>query len=99
MGRLVATGGFGVSGDVARALHARISAICTEYEFPPGQEFKWSPGKELWMRNHLVREKRRQFFLQVLEAVKDADAVAILVIEDETAFTATPKARDAKEDA
>jgi len=99
MGPLVATGGFGIPGDAARDLHARISRICIECGFPPREEFKWSPSANHWMRTNLINANRTQFFFQVIAAIKDAGAVAIVAIVDEDASPANSTAGSAKEDA
>ncbi len=67
MGPLIAIGGISVPDSMARHLEQNINAICIEYGFPEGEEFKWSPGRSLWMRRNLVEEKRERFFIDVLK--------------------------------
>ena len=30
--------------------------------FPPNEEFKWSPRRDMWMHQNLVAERRQVFF-------------------------------------
>lgn len=89
MGGLVAVGGFAVPGCDVPALTAAVDAACREHQFPPGEEFKWSPGKELWMRSHLVGESRQRFFGSVLNALVRVQPCVIVVVSDTKARTAT----------
>jgi hypothetical protein len=58
MGRLVGVGGLLVRGEVVRDLERDLSSLCEKTGFPegPAGEFKWSPGKDLWMRDNLKIE-------------------------------------------
>lgn len=42
MGPLVATGGLIVEDRAVGPLERALDALCRDYRFPPGQEFKWS---------------------------------------------------------
>jgi hypothetical protein len=89
MGRLVAAGGILIEGKAVKNLEAKIGDCCKVAGFPANAEFKWSPGRELWMRTNLVDAARSQFFLDVLAAAQDHDATALVVIEDGQYKTAT----------
>lgn len=89
MGPLVAIGGIHVPGGQVRGLERGIDGLCAEYGFPPGEEFKWSPGRELWMRENLVGERRWGFFVVVLALAHSKDVKALVVIEDAATATAT----------
>ena len=90
MGPLVAVGGIRISGTEVGALEKAIDSLCIQnYGFPPGEEFKWSPGRELWMWNNLVRSERTEFFLDVLELIEAAEGVVTVVIEDTNFARAT----------
>lgn len=82
MHSLVAAGSVEVPEDNLAGLESRIGEICIEAGFPAGEEFKWSPGSELWMRDNLVRDRRRDFYMQILTSAKEAGACATIVIED-----------------
>jgi len=82
MGPLVAIGGVYVPGECVGGLERALNDLCISTGFPPGEEFKWSPGRELWMRNNLVGNAREAFFLQALRLARDYGARAIIVIED-----------------
>ena len=89
MGVLAATGGISIPAQDVRTFEWEIHALCKEYGFPNGQEFKWSPGKDHWMHEELVEQQRRQFFTDVLSAAINYNAQAIVVIEDTSSTTAT----------
>ncbi len=82
MGPLVAVGGVLVPGEALRDLEQGLEALCKGYGFPPSQEFKWSPGRELWMWDQLVDEKRTAFFIEALELAAANGAQALVVVED-----------------
>jgi hypothetical protein len=82
MGPLVATGGLIVPADTCGQLEAALNQACADASFPDGQEFKWSPGRDTWMRRNLIEDHRREFFLRVLGIANDADARAIVAVED-----------------
>ena len=82
MGPLVAVGGLLVPGETLRDLEHGLEALCTGYGFPAGQEFKWSPGHELWMRDQLVDENRTAFFVDTLALAATNHAQALVVVED-----------------
>ena len=46
MGSMVAVGGFAVDADLIRPLEKKIDDICSDFHFPKGEVFKWSPGYE-----------------------------------------------------
>ena len=98
MGPLVAIGGLLVTGDVVRECEKALDDLCKRYMFPRGEEFKWSPGKELWMRKNLIAGQRTKFYLDVLDIVTVRKAKALVVIADKSRATATRKARNAEED-
>jgi len=89
MDPLVAIGGILITQETVQALEKEIDTLCSEYGFPIGEMFKWSPGPELWMHDNLVGNRRQQFFTQLLELGKDAEVKAIVVIEDTKSATAT----------
>ncbi len=97
MGRLVAIGGVYIPSQVVGGLEAATNALCDNYGFPPGEEFKWSPGRALWMHGQLVGKHRESFFVELLELVRDREGKAIVVIEDTDYSTATGS-RSAEED-
>lgn len=89
MGPLVSIGGIYVPSQAVGNLERAIDTLCTDCGFPPGEEFKWSPGRELWMRDNLIREDRQEFFIRVLALAQDSEVKAIVVIEDTDYRTAT----------
>src|SRR5690242_19430656 len=66
MDHLVAFGGFLLDADRAGDVERVVEGLTKSVGFPDGSEFKWSPGKDLWMRENLVEEERADFFRKVL---------------------------------
>lgn len=50
MGALLSAGGFLIPADRLRELEQALRELCEEYRFPAGEEFKWSPPRQSWMR-------------------------------------------------
>ena len=80
MGPLVSIGGIHVPSLAVGKLEKDINTLCAVSGFPAGEEFKWSPGQELWMRDHLVGQDREDFFMSVLTLAQERDAGAIVVV-------------------
>ncbi|MHC4661478.1 MAG: DUF3800 domain-containing protein [Planctomycetota bacterium] len=89
MGPLVAIGGICIADENLRNAITEIDSLCAESGFPPGEEFKWSPGRELWMRNNLKGSGRLKFFLSLLEILKDKEVKVTVIISEEGCETAT----------
>jgi hypothetical protein len=93
IGRLVALGGVVVDAEAARALDGDIEKLCrSEYGFPEREPFKWSPGRDHWMRDNLVDARRQQFFKDVLSLAAKRGAVGQVTISDSTMKQANPGA-------
>src|SRR6056297_2800635 len=84
MKALVGVGGIYVSADNLLILENYLDEICNDFGFPAGEtgEFKWSPGKDLWMRKNLVEKERKNFFLKILEEAQKLEVSAMVVIEE-----------------
>lgn len=89
VGKLVAIGGIHVPDQTVRPLEKQIGDLCDTCGFPTGEPFKWSPGPELWMHDHLRGHQRQSFFIAVLTLLEQADVTAIVVIEDASCRPAT----------
>lgn len=89
MGPLVAIGGINVPAEEVGSIGREIDDLCSSAGFPPEEEFKWSPGRELWMWKNLRDEARRGFFLSVLDILSQKDVSAVIVISDTICSTAT----------
>jgi len=98
MGPIIALGGIRVRADYVSSLESSLQAICDNTGFPQGEEFKWSPGRELWMRDYLVEESRSHFFIKILEELDDYDVVATVVLEDANCNKAEPRCSSSQED-
>jgi hypothetical protein len=84
MGALVAVGGIIIPGVKARELEGQVDRVCEEFGFPGGEVFKWSPGKDHWMRDNVKDDKRQNFFRAILEAAALMQARAHVTIEDKS---------------
>ena len=82
MGSLVGVGGFGLPVDRVRSAELALRSLCREFEFPAGELFKWSPGRDDWMRDNLKAQDRTDFFRQVMDVLAANGASANVVIED-----------------
>lgn len=80
MSALVAVGGIALASDAIQSAGAQLDAHCREVGFPDRQEFKWSPGRKLWMRDNLVGSARREFFSQVSKILAAQGATAFAVV-------------------
>lgn len=91
MGPLVAAGFVHVASEHVRELERDLNALCSRNGFPDGPEgeFKWSPGRELWMRESLVEQERATFFEEALGLAEAAGVRAVVVIEDTGCRSAT----------
>jgi hypothetical protein len=89
MGPLVSSGAIMVPEIALRVLDLQINSLCAEFGFPDGQEFKWSPGRELWMHANLVDEARQRFYLAVLRKAAEQSVSATVVIADASEQHAT----------
>ena len=99
MGPLVAVGGVLVHAENLGNLEQGLGALCAESGFPENEEFKWSPGRDLWMRDNLVKEDRERFFTSALELAAALDVTAVVVIEDLSRSPATRRTIEHEMDA
>lgn len=86
MGKLVAVGSIHAPGENVRDLESDLEALCKKTGFPDGPtgEFKWSPGKELWMHKGLVNVDRTKFYKRALKLAREADCTVMVMMEDAT---------------
>lgn len=89
MGPLVSIGGLSIPANKVRSAEANLNDLCKEFNFPASEPFKWSPGKDLWMRKGLVDKDRQTFFLKMIEVIAAAEAKALVVVSDKKCRTAT----------
>lgn len=84
MGPMVCTGGLIIPAANVSLLEKALEEVCNQTGFPKNEPFKWSPGRELWMRANLIEEERKTFFISILEKIQQSQASAIVVAEDTT---------------
>lgn len=101
MGPLVAVGAIYVPGDKVKSLEDNLEEICKQYGFPSDPvkgEFKWSPGRKLWMHDNLTGKDRENFFLEAINQLKECESKVTIVIADKNAKYANPNANNSFED-
>ncbi|HLY24359.1 MAG TPA: hypothetical protein VKT83_17980 [bacterium] len=86
---LVAVGGVFIPSDAVRNAERSLEDLCGAVGFPPREQFKWSPGRELWMHAGLGGDARRDFFIRALRLLQDNGTRVVVVIEDTGRATAT----------
>ena len=82
MGKLVAAGGIYVASEHINALERVLNQLAVDHGFPSGEEFKWSPGREDWMRQGLVGPARSRFCTAVIEHCSQRGVRVTVVICD-----------------
>lgn len=82
MGPLVAVGGVHIDDQNVKPLEMALEQACIQAGFPEGEEFKWSPDRNSWMRQHLHGQQRTEFFIDLISKAKDYDAKVYIIIED-----------------
>ena len=83
MNALVGVGGIYVPSPSVKPLERALNQICVTAGFPPGEEFKWSPGRDDWMWDGLTGRRRADFFSGVLRLCSE-NRVRIIVVASDT---------------
>lgn len=91
MGPIIAAGGILVPGKSVRSLENELDDACSLAGFPQHDEFKWSPGRELWMHRNLIGRDRAAFFLDVLHRARNHGVRCVVAISDTHRHPATGK--------
>ncbi|MFT7542722.1 MAG: hypothetical protein ACI9K5_003702, partial [Gammaproteobacteria bacterium] len=86
---LVGTGGFSVDSSELNSLEASLDSVSKDAGIPGRQEFKWSPGRNLWMRDGLVGDDRVRFFERIIATLADHGASATVVASETDCAQAT----------
>jgi hypothetical protein len=63
-------------------LTQQINSCCKEAGFPLGEEFKWSPSRDHWMRTNLTDQRRHDFFFSILQFADLCYVEAIVAVVD-----------------
>jgi hypothetical protein len=82
MNGLVAVGGIYVPSEHVNALERALNQLCVTTQFPPGEEFKWSPRREDWMHQGLTGPARTAFFLECIRLCSENRVNVTVVISD-----------------
>jgi hypothetical protein len=88
LGPLVGVGGIIISDSKVKSAEESIEQICKSFEFPEGEIFKWSPSGKHWMRKNLIDDKRKEFQIEVIKALKTHDVRALFICDDKNCSTA-----------
>jgi hypothetical protein len=98
MGALVSAGGLCIPEGQVRNVETELEALCGQTGFGRQEEFKWSPGRELWMHKQLVGDARMGFFREAMQIANASGAVGIWVGADSSKGRATNDAPDSETD-
>jgi hypothetical protein len=98
MGPLSAVGGIRVSEQQVKGLEADLEALCRTSGFALDEEFKWSPGRELWMHSNLRDDARTNFFNQALQIALNHQVLGIFSMADGSFRTAIPDSPNTETD-
>jgi hypothetical protein len=82
MGKLVAVGGIYVPSENVNPLERALNQLCVDAHFPPGEEFKWSPGREDWMHQDFIGRPRADFFAAVIRCCAERDVRVAITVSD-----------------
>lgn len=86
---VVGVGGVLVEATELGSIQREVDEVCRATGFPDGEEFKWSPGRELWMWKSLHGQERERFFLRLLSMLGEHRAEVVVVVVDRMANTAS----------
>ena len=79
---LIGLGGVHISAEKISDIEHEINELCTSYGFPDGEEFKWSPSKNTYMRDSIQENTRINFYKDLFEISLKYEAIAIVVASD-----------------
>ena len=79
---MLSAGGIIIPADRSGVLERQLQELCADVGFPDREEFKYSPGQELWMRDNLAHPQREEFFLASIELASQHDPTVIVAMED-----------------
>lgn len=89
MGPIVAAGAIGIPELSVQVIEASLNDLCVRTGFPSGEEFKWSPGRELWMHTSLRDHARTIFFRELFNIARINGVVGIMAAVDADFKTVT----------
>jgi len=82
MGPLCVAGAICISEANLKGFENALDELCSNTGFPDRQEFKWSPGRDLWMRDNLKNDARTEFFLNAVKCARDHGICGVLTAID-----------------
>ena len=83
LGSLISIGGIIIDYNQIYNLENSINELCRNTGFPLREEFKWSPGRELWMHQNLIGNARKVFFEQIISLISQVNSRFLMVVEEE----------------
>lgn len=84
IGAMVAVGGLVAEAVKIPLIESELDKLCSDAGFPAGEIFKWSPGREHWMRTGLIDQARTSFQVSVIDILSEHGCRAVFVAEDST---------------
>jgi len=79
---LIGLGGVHVSAEEIGNIENDINELCNKHGFPDGEEFKWSPNKDTYMRSNIIEQDRIDFYKELFEISSRYNVTAIVVASD-----------------
>jgi hypothetical protein len=79
---LIGLGGVHISAEKIGDIEIEINELCNEYNFPEGEEFKWSPRKDSYMHSKIIEEDRVNFYEGLFKISLKYNVKAIVVASD-----------------
>jgi hypothetical protein len=95
---LIGLGGIHVSAEDLSDIEVEIDELCKNYNFPEGEEFKWSPSQDNYMYRNITGQNRFEFYKELFEISLKYNVIAIIVASDNDCGFAVPSSSTHYED-
>ncbi|MCH7950746.1 MAG: hypothetical protein IH875_09765, partial [Candidatus Dadabacteria bacterium] len=95
---LIGLGGIHVSAEDLSNIEVEMDELCKNYNFPKGEEFKWSPRKGTYMRSNIIEQERIDFYKKLFEIASNYNVIAMVVASDNDCGFAVPSSSNHYED-
>jgi len=95
---LIGLGGVHVLAEEIGNIENDINELCNKHSFPDGEEFKWSPNKNTYMRSNIIGQDRIDFYKELFEISSNYNITAIVVASDIECSYANESSSDHAED-
>jgi hypothetical protein len=95
---LIGLGGIHVSAEDLSNIEVEMDELCKNYNFPKGEEFKWSPRKGTYMHSNIIEQERIDFYKELFEISSNYNITAIVVASNIECRCADPSSNSHEED-